>query len=98
MTRSEPKTKAGKSVAAFRAAHDKSFIVPQRIREGLKKLGDGWEYEVDFMRVCGGLATTDIAAFRAEFSDFWFETGGRNPKRVWCATKELAKQLSAMAG
>lgn len=86
---------AGRSVLDFRAEHDKSFIVPQRIREGIKKLGEGWEYEVGFLRL-SGLSTTDLAAYRDEFSEFTVMVGGRNPKRVWAGSKELAAQLRQM--
>lgn len=90
-----PSEKKGRTVADFRAAHDKSFIVPQKIRDALKKLGDGWEYELELMKIAG-LSTTDLAIFREQFQDHIVLTGGKNPKRVWCGTKELAEKLRAM--
>ena len=84
---------AGKSLAEFRAAHDKAFIVPQKIREGLKKLGGGWEYEVNFLKLAG-LSTTDLANHRDAFTDHIVLV--ERTKRVWCGTKELAAKLREM--
>lgn len=87
----QAKTK-GKSLDDFRAAHDKSFIVPKKIRDGLAQLGESWEYEVEFMRRCG-LSTTDLAAYRTSFQDHVVDIGGKNPKRIWAGTKKFATQL-----
>lgn len=89
---------AGKSIDAFRAAHDKSFTIPRRIREGIAKLGpDGWDYELAFLRMCE-LATVELAAYRDQFADYLVEIGGRNSKRAWCGSKALAKKLRKMVG
>ena len=98
MSKAELKqTKVGKSVDAFRAAHDKSFIVPQRIREGLKKLGDGWEYESDFIKLCG-LRQTDFARYREPFlDDHCVTVGGKSVKRCWAGTKAAAEKMREMA-
>ncbi len=85
----------GKSLADFRAEHDKSFIVPKKIRDALEKLGDGWQYEVEFLRTAG-LSTTDLAAYREEFLDYTVNVGGRTPRRVWAGTKALAEKMRAM--
>lgn len=86
----------GKDLAAFRAAHDKGTIVPKRISAGLAELGDSWEYEADFIRRCG-LSTTDFAAYREQFKEFYVETprasGAARGKRAWAGTKAFAKQL-----
>lgn len=89
------KEKTGRSLSDFRAAHDKSFIVPQKIKEGLKNLGSGWEYEVEFLRRCG-LSTTDLSRYRDEFADYIVNTGGRNPKRVWTGSQKTAAEMRAM--
>ena len=86
---------AGRTKDEFRAAHDKSFIVPKKIREGLDLLGDGWEYEVEFMRRCS-LSTTDLSRYRDEFEDYIVNTGGKNPKRVWTGSVEFAVELREM--
>jgi hypothetical protein len=89
------KVAAGKSLIDFRAEHDKSFIVPKRIRDGLAKLGNGWLYEVEFLRLTG-LSTTDCAAYREEFSEYLVTVGGRVTKRIWVGSKELAKKMREM--
>lgn len=87
---------SGKTMADFRAAHDKSFIVPKKIEAGLLKLGpEGWEYEQAFMRIAE-VGTIDLANFRDQFEDFIVTVGGKNAKRCWCGSKELAKKLRAM--
>jgi hypothetical protein len=87
--------KPGKSIDDFRASHDKNFIVPLKIREALKKIGDGWEYESDLMKIAG-LSTTDLARFRDQFEDHIVVTSGKSQKRVWCGTAKLAAQLREM--
>lgn len=86
---------SGKDLIAFRAAHDKSFIVPAKIRAGLESLGESWEYEAEFLRRCG-LSTTDFSIYRDEFSEFWVQTGGKSPKRVWAGTAKFAATLREM--
>lgn len=87
-----PKPTAGKSLQDFRAEHDKSFIVPKRIREAITKLGDGWLYEVEFLRLAG-LSTTDLAAYREEFLEYTINVGGKTPRRIWAGTKALAQKM-----
>lgn len=90
------KTKsAGKSLADFRSAHDKSFIVPQKILAALKALGDGWEYEIQFMKMAG-LCTTDFALYRDQFEEHIVVVNGRNPKRIWAGSKDLARKMREM--
>jgi hypothetical protein len=87
----------GRGLEEFRAAHDKSFIVPGKIRDGLAALGESWEYESEFMKRCT-LSNTDIAAYREQFADFYVETPGRNPKRVWAGSKRFAAKLRERLG
>ena len=88
--------KTGRDVDAFRAAHDRNFIIPRRIKDAIERLGaDSWEYEQPFMKMAE-LSATDIGMFRAEFLDFIVEVGARNKKRVWCGSKALANKLRAM--
>jgi hypothetical protein len=80
---------------AFRASHDKSFIIPARIKAGLEQLGESWEYEAEFIRRCQ-LSTGDFARFREDFLDFSVETGtlnGNRGKRVWAGSKAFAAKL-----
>lgn len=88
----------GKTLDDLRATHDRTVVVPNRIRlaiTALKDSGDQWAYESDFMQlVKPPIGTTDIARYREQFTDFWAELPGTNGKssirRAWFPTKELA--------
>lgn len=85
-----------KTLADFRAIHDKNFVIPNKIKAGLEALGnDGWEYEADFQRLCG-VSTTDFAKFRDQFEEYYVTTSGTNPKRVWAGSKALAAKMREM--
>lgn len=82
-----------KDLAAFRAAHDKNFIIPSRLRAALDKLGrDGWEYELPFQKAAG-VSTTDGARFREQFDKFIVTVDG---KRIYCGSEALAKKMKGM--
>lgn len=91
-----PKATGGKDLETFRAAHDKSYILPRRIRAALTALGEGWEYEVEFLKR-SGIAVSDIGAYRDQFKAYWVEvrSSNRNVKRVWCGTPKFAERLRA---
>lgn len=91
------KSAAKKTLADFRSVHDKNFVVPQKITAGLAKLGkDGWDYEPDFIRLCG-VSVTDFSRFREQFADFYVNVGGsKSSKRVWAGTKETAAHMQEM--
>lgn len=84
----------GRDLSEFRAEHDKDYIVPQKIQEALKQLGDGWEYEAQFIRLAG-LSQTDFANYRESFMDFCVVVD-RSGKRAWAGTKALANKLREM--
>jgi len=86
------KPKGGKDLAAFRSAHDKSFIVPERIKKGLADLGDSWEYEQEFVKRCN-LSLADFSRYRDQFADFFVEIGGKSIRRVWAGSKGFAEKL-----
>ncbi len=88
---------AGRSLVDFRAEHDKSYIVPKKIREALDKLGNTWQYELEFLRFAG-VSTNDLAAFREQFLDHIVSIGGRTPRRIWTGSKDLARKMREMAG
>lgn len=91
----EPETpKAGRSLDEFRSQHDKDFIVPQRIREGLKALGSGWDYEVQFAKIAG-VSLLDLAAYRDAFADHVVQVK-RDGKRAWAGTKATAEKMRSM--
>lgn len=90
-TAKEPK-KGGKDLETFRSLHDKSFIVPQRIRTGLKLLGESWEYEQEFAQRCK-LSLADFSRFREQFAEYYVEIGGKSIRRVWAGSKAFADKL-----
>lgn len=89
---STSKGKIGKDLAAFRAAHDKSYIVPEAIKKGLAALGDSWEYEQEFVRRCG-VSLAEFSRFREPFNEFCVEIGGKSVRRVWAGSKAYARKL-----
>ena len=91
---SNPKAK---TLADFRAVHDKSYVIPKKIKEGLDALGkDGWDYEPEFIKLCG-VSVVDFARFREEFDEFYVVVGGsRTGKRVWAGSKALAEKMRGM--
>lgn len=82
-----------KGLDEFRAAHDKSTIVPAKIKQALADLGSGWEYENEFMKRLAGVGNKDFANFREQFEDFQIHVGAK--KRVWAGTKAFAATLRA---
>lgn len=91
--------KGTKTLADFRAAHDRKFIIPEKIKAGIAQLGKGgWEYEAAFARDICGINTNDLADFRDMFEQYTFQTKGRGTgsKRVWAGSPELAKQMQDM--
>jgi hypothetical protein len=100
-------TKAkGKTIADLRAVHDKTVVVPNRIRAALAALAassDAWAYEQDFIRLSKPpIACMDISRYRDQFTDFWADTPGTNGKssvrRVWFASKKLADEWKETIG
>ena len=90
-----PDKPAGRSLADFRAAHDKAFIVPGKIREALKTLGqNGWEYETQFAHLAG-VSLADMGNFRDAFSAHIVEVK-RDGKRAWAGTPALAERMRGM--
>jgi len=97
VTESKPaaKKKPGRSLDEFRAAHDKNFIVPHKVKAALDSIGDGWEYQIDFLRLAG-LSTTDLAAFREQFEAHIVVTKGNNPKMIWVGNVKTAQKMRDM--
>jgi len=88
-------TKAkGKSLADFKATYDRSYIVPKRIREGLKALRGGWEYEAQFARLAA-VSTQDLNMYRDEFAAHIVPLN-KDGRRAWAATATLAEQMKGM--
>lgn len=83
----------GKSLNDFCNAHDKATIVPKKIKEGLRALGNSWEYEADFIKRCK-LSQTDCANYRDQFAEHWLELTTPR-KRIWAGTVAFAETLRA---
>ena len=85
----------GRKLSDFRAAYDKDFIVPKRIKDGLKKLGcGGWEYEVVFAKSIG-VSLMDLGAYREMFADNVVQIS-RDGRRAWAGSIATAKQMREM--
>lgn len=84
----------GKDLDSFRAAYSRKDRAVRAVREGLKALGESWEYESDFIKRCK-LSTTDFCAAREGFMDHSIEVRakGRNTRRVWAGTAAFAKKM-----
>ena len=85
---------AGRSITDFRAEYDKSYIVPRKIRDGLKALGGGWEYEVAFAKLAG-VSLADLAIFREDFAEY-VVTLSRDSRRAWAGTPASAEAMRKM--
>lgn len=92
----KPAPAKGKSLDEFCRAHDRTFIVPTKIKAGLGQLGDSWEYEGDFIRRCG-IASHELTKFREQFKDHIVEvartSSNGHSRRVWAGTVAFAKRL-----
>lgn len=82
-----------KSIADFRSAYDKSFIVPKRVKAALAELGAGWEYEVDFAKMAG-ISLRDLGMFADQFAPHVIQV--REGRRIWTGSKKVADQMRQM--
>jgi len=89
-----PKT-VGRSVEEFRAAHDKNFILPRKIKDALAKLGRGWAYEMEFVKLAG-VSLGDLANYRGMFDQHIVLV--ERTRRAWAGTKTVAEELREMIG
>jgi hypothetical protein len=82
-----------KTLADFRAVHDKSVVIPNKIKARLAamlKIGpEEHDYESDFLRAAQ-VSNTDIGTHRQQFERHIVSVGGKNPKRVWFADPKVA--------
>jgi hypothetical protein len=86
-------TKGGRSLAEFKQVYDKDFIIPNKIKAGLKTLGSGWDYEREFARLCG-ISLNDMAAYRDEFAEYMVVI--KDGRRAWAGSKSAAEQMRSM--
>lgn len=98
--------KKGNTIADLRAVHDRSVVIPNRIRAALAALlatGDTYAYESDFIKAAKPpISAIDISRFREEFKDFWSETPASNGKssarKVWFSTKKACDEWKEVIG
>ena len=94
--------KAKRGLAEFRGLHDRSVIVPAKLKGALEALEkehgpEGWEYEGEFQKRAG-ISQTDLGKYREGFVDHIVETTGKAAKRVWFATKAAATKARNVMG
>lgn len=89
--------KQGRTIAEFRAAHDRSFIVPTKIKAALATIGEGWVYEGELLKLAQ-ISQTDIGMFRGQFEEHIVTLKGseHGGKRAWAGTKAVAQKLREM--
>jgi len=85
-----------KTLADFRAAHDRNVIVPNKIRAALAamlKIGpEEHEYEGDFIKKAG-ISQTDMGEFRDQFIKHVVVVAARSGKagrKIWFADPKIA--------
>jgi len=85
---------SGKTLADFRAMHDKDYIVPTAIRTALRTMPGVWMYEIDFTRHAQ-LTQHDVANYRDQFTAH-VVVAGRDGRKMWAKTKAVAEQMRRM--
>lgn len=94
--------KPGRTIADFRAAHDKNVIIPMKIKKALEEMAkhgpEHFEYEADLVRVAG-ISQSDLAKFRDQFADHIVVANHQNgkalssAKNVWFHNVKVARDL-----
>lgn len=82
-----------KNLADFRSNHDKSVMIPARIKAGLAALlaegKENYEQEGEFIARIK-VSQTDMGRFRDLFTDHVVVTPGNKVKKYWFADKAVA--------
>jgi hypothetical protein len=89
-----------RTAADYKSTHEKSVIVPNKIKAGLAALlktgPEHYEYDEGFRSLCG-LQAAELAEYREAFKSHWFITPGRTSnkggKRVWFGNAKVAARL-----
>lgn len=90
------KKAAGRTLASFRSAHDPDVKIPEAIKAGLASLlaegVESWDYEMDFIQRCTGVATSNIGKYRHMFEKHIVvaKINGKLTKNVWFADIKVA--------
>jgi hypothetical protein len=82
--------KKKRTIADFKAAYDKDTIIPNRIKDGLKRMVDEWLTEQEFVRFAG-VSTGDMANYREQFEAYIVPV--KRDKRIWAKTPRIAAEL-----
>lgn len=95
---STAKKPSKRDLDSFRAAFDKSVIIPRAIESALKNLGASWEPEGEFIKRVG-VAPVDFSKFRDQYADYFavVRLAGRSPQRVWSGDKQYAEKMRGYA-
>lgn len=81
----------GRNIDQFAESHDRTVIIPKKIKSGLSALGDSWEYESEFIKRCK-LSNKDISDYREQFKEHVVDlTADR--RRAWAGTKRFADKM-----
>lgn len=86
--------RTGRSLNDFRDLHDRRHMIPKRITEALKRLGDGWEYEANFLRLAE-VSSADLASHRDQFSAHVVVLN-RDGRRAWAGKASIAEKMREM--
>lgn len=85
-----------RTVADFRAVHDRDVVVPNKIRVGLALLlktgQEHWEYEGDFIKLAK-ISQADMGAYRDQFAAHIVAipaVSGRSARRAWFGSAKVA--------
>lgn len=84
---------AVRSPGEFRALYDLNTIVPQKIEAGLKQVGKGWLYEVEFAKMAG-LTLRDLGMFRDNYAAHVVSV--KDQRRVWTGSAKAAEEMRTM--
>lgn len=90
-----------RTVAEFRSVHDRSVVIPNKIRAALAELlkvgPEHYEYEVEFMKRLQGVSVADMGMYRDQFEEYVLEVQipgkGSNKRKVWFGDKKVAAKL-----
>jgi hypothetical protein len=82
-----------RSLTDFRNTYDLATIVPRKIAAGLKALGNGWLYEVEFAKEAG-LTLRDLGLFRDNYAEHIVAV--KDSRRAWVGSKKIAEEMRNM--
>lgn len=89
----KPRIQGAMSKEQVNARYNPSVLIPNKIRDGLKALGEAACTPNDFARLCG-ISAQQLASYEAEFSSYTATVpdNGRR-KTLWCGTTAFAAAI-----